>query len=124
MNLSLEWLAEYLDLTGVSAIDLAEQMSRTGIEIESIHNYGESLDQLKVGYVLDYQPHPDSDHLKITQVDVGQSSPLQIVCGAPNIGQGQKVIVAVPGAKLPGGIKIQSTELRGVASQGRICSLQ
>ncbi|UPQ85722.1 phenylalanine--tRNA ligase subunit beta [Ignavigranum ruoffiae] len=124
MNLSLEWLAEYLDLTGVSAVELAEQMSRTGIEIESIHNYGDSLDQLKVGLVLDCQPHPDSDHLKITQVDVGQSKPLQIVCGAPNIGQGQKVIVAVPGAKLPGGIKIQSTELRGVASQGMICSLQ
>lgn len=124
MNLSLEWLAEYLDLSTVSATELAEKMSRTGIEIESIQNYQDELDQLVVGYVLECQAHPDSNHLKITQVDVGKASPLQIVCGAPNIAQGQKVIVALPGAKLPGGLEITATELRGVASNGMICALQ
>lgn len=124
MNLSFEWLNDYLDLSSVAGLELAEKMSRTGIEIESVHNYADHLSGLKVGYVKECQDHPDSDHLKLTQVDVGLDQDLQIICGAPNVGQGQKVMVAVPGAKLPGGLEIKETVLRGVKSQGMICSLQ
>lgn len=124
MNVSLEWLSDYLDLSGVSGYELADLMSRTGIEVESITNLAEGLSDLVVGQVLSVSDHPESDHLHVTQVDIGTGTPLVIVCGAPNIQVNQKVIVAMVGAQLPGGITIQSTSLRGVVSQGMICSLQ
>ncbi|MFC6315255.1 YtpR family tRNA-binding protein [Lapidilactobacillus achengensis] len=75
-----------------------------------------------IGHVLEMKAHPDSDHLQITQVDVGQEKPLQIVCGAPNIQAGQKVVVALVGAMMPSGKLIWPGKLRGVASFGMICS--
>lgn len=77
---------------------------------------------LVYGYVATCQPHPDSDHLKITTVDVGIGSNVQIVCGAPNIAQGQKVVVALNGTLMPNGVQIWNGELRGVESDGMICS--
>lgn len=124
MNLSYEWLSDYLKMSGISAHDLAETMSRTGIEIASVNNFADEVTGLKVGAVISCQPHPDSDHLNVTMVDLGQGEPVQIVCGAPNIQAGIKVIVAPIGATLPGGLVIKETELRGVVSQGMICSLQ
>ena len=124
MQLSFEWLSDYLNLSDINAHELAEQMSRTGIEIESVHNYADEFTGLKVGYVQSCEPHPDSDHLHVTQVDLGQEAPLKIVCGAPNIQSDIKVIVAPVGSTLPGGLHIEATQLRGVISQGMICSLQ
>ena len=124
MYITFEWLNDYLDMSVIDGQDLSEKMSRTGLEIESVVNLSNGLSGLVVGQVLDCQSHPESDHLKITQVDIGQDAALQIVCGAPNVSQGQKVIVAVPGATLPGNLTIQETELRGKTSQGMICSLQ
>ena len=77
-----------------------------------------------VGHVVSKEKHPEADKLNVCQVDVGEEELQQIVCGAPNVDAGQKVIVARPGAKLPGGIKIKKAKLRGVESNGMICSLQ
>ncbi len=123
MLVSLEWLGDFLDLNQVDGHELAELMSRTGIEIEGVTNYGQGLSNLVVGQVLSLEAHPDSDHLQVAQVDIGSGQSQTIVCGAPNIAQGQKVMVALPGAKLPGGINIGVSKLRGVESKGMICSL-
>ncbi|MBA5729975.1 phenylalanine--tRNA ligase subunit beta [Aerococcaceae bacterium INB8] len=124
MLISLEWLSDFLDLSDITGLELAERMSRTGIEVESVENIGKDLNNIVVGEVVELAPHQDSDHLNVAQVNVGSSDLSQIVCGAPNIKQGQKVIVALPGAVLPGGMEILESTLRGVDSNGMICSLQ
>lgn len=124
MFLSYEWLSDFLDLSQVKADQLADWMSRTGIEVEGIENFGQGLDHVVVGQVLSCVPHEDSDHLKVTQVQVGPEDIRQIVCGAPNVSEGAKVIVALEGAVLPGGFKIKASKLRGVMSYGMLCSLQ
>lgn len=125
MLVSFEWLSDFLDMTGVQGQELAELMSRTGIEIESVINYGQDLSNLVVGQVLKLIDHPDSDHLHVAQVQVGSygDAVQQIVCGAPNIEAGQKVMVALPGATLPSGVTIKAGKIRGQASNGMICSL-
>ena len=126
MFVSYNWLKNYLDLTNMPAADLAETMSRTGIEVEGIENIGQALDRdrLVVGHVVEMEDHPDSDHLHITKVDVGRGDLLQIVCGAPNVHQGAKVIVALEGFVLPNGLEIKKSILRGVESCGMLCALQ
>ncbi len=124
MNINFEWLNDYLDMSVISGQSLAEKMSRTGIEIESVENFSTDIEGLVVGYVKSCVEHPESDHLHICQVEVDNQNIEQIVCGAPNIAEGQKVIVAKVGAKLPNGLEIKATELRGQASNGMICSLQ
>lgn len=124
MKLTFEWLNDYLDLSGISGNELAERMSRTGIEIESVENFADQISGLVVGHVLECTSHPESDHLNICQVDLGNGDVQQIICGAPNIAAGQKVMVAKVGALLPNNFQIQTTELRGCASNGMICSLQ
>lgn len=123
MQISMEWLSDFLDLSQTNGQELANLMSVTGIEVEKVFNYGDGLSNLVVGHVIDCQPHPNSDHLKVCQVDIGDKT-TQIVCGAPNVALGQKVIVALPGAILPGDFKIKPTQLRGQDSNGMICSLQ
>ncbi len=124
MKLSYEWLNEYIDLSQITPQELGEKMSRTGIEVDSVTVPGEGLKGLVVGLAREVVDHPDSDHLHVVTVEVGQDEPLQIVCGAPNIAAGQKVIVATHGARIAGGHKIKRGKLRGVESQGMICSLQ
>lgn len=124
MLVSYKWLSQYLDLDAYQAEEIAEKMSRTGIEIEGVENLGSDLDCLKVGHVVEQYPHPDSDHLQITKVDVGDGNLRQIVCGAPNVHQGAKVITALEGCVLPGDFKIKESKLRGELSQGMLCSLQ
>ncbi|MHA6252076.1 phenylalanine--tRNA ligase subunit beta [Oceanobacillus sp. CAU 1775] len=123
MYVSYNWLNNYVDLGEISPEDLAERITKSGIEIEGIEYIGESIDNLVVGHVLTCEKHPDADKLSICSVDVGAEN-LQIICGAPNIAQGQKVIVAKPGAVLPGNFKIKKAKIRGVESNGMICSLQ
>ncbi len=124
MYLSYEWLNDFLDLKEWSADEIADRMSRTGIEIEGVENIGAHLSNLVIGEVVKIEDMPDSDHLSITQVDVGQGQLSQIVCGAPNVHLGAKVIVAVPGAILPGGFEIKQANMRGFESNGMLCSLQ
>lgn len=122
MNVSYKWLSEYIDLSGIAPQELAEMMTRGGIEIDSVPSRDAGVTGVVVGYVKTREKHPDADKLNICTVDVGSGEDLQIVCGAPNVAAGQKVPVAIVGAKLPGGLDIKRAKLRGVESQGMICS--
>ncbi|MDN6193505.1 MAG: phenylalanine--tRNA ligase subunit beta [Alkalibacterium sp.] len=124
MRVSVKWLSEYLDLSGIKPVDLADQITLTGIEVDDVSLPAVTLEKVVVGEVLTAEKMPDSDHLKATMVEVGEEEPVSIVCGAPNVKVGQKVIVALPGVKLPNGLKIKKSKLRGVKSNGMICSLQ
>ncbi|WP_226583575.1 phenylalanine--tRNA ligase subunit beta [Halobacillus litoralis] len=123
MLVSLNWLQEYIDVSNYSPDELAEIITKTGIEVESVEPVAEDIKGVVVGYVKSCEQHPNADKLNLCQVDVGTET-LQIVCGAPNVAQGQKVAVATPGAVLPGNFKIKKTKLRGEESHGMICSLQ
>lgn len=123
MLISKEWLESYVDID-VSIEALAERITRTGIEVDDIVDFTADIKNLVVGYVESIEKHPDADKLNICQVNIGESEPTQIVCGAPNVDAGQAVIVAKVGGRLPGGIKIKRAKLRGQVSEGMICSLQ
>ncbi|HEY2494745.1 MAG TPA: phenylalanine--tRNA ligase subunit beta [Paenibacillus sp.] len=122
MKVSTAWLKDYIALDNVTAEDLAEQITRAGIEIDEIENRNKGVDKVVVGYVKSKEKHPDADKLNICIVDAGQGEDLQIVCGAKNVDAGQKVPVALVGAVMPGGMEIKKAKLRGAASHGMICS--
>jgi phenylalanyl-tRNA synthetase beta chain len=122
MRVSYQWLSEYVDLTDITPHELAEKLTRSGVEVETVESRNTGVSNVVVGYVKERQPHPDADRLSVCIVDAGQGEDLQIVCGAKNVAAGQKVPVALPGAKLPGGVHIKKSKLRGVESQGMICS--
>ncbi|WP_050615999.1 phenylalanine--tRNA ligase subunit beta [Bacillus testis] len=124
MFVSYKWLQQYVDLEGISANELAEKITKSGIEVEGVDKKSEGVSGVVVGHVLEKVKHPQADKLNICQVDIGAEEPVQIVCGAPNVDKGQKVAVATVGAVLPGNFKIKKAKLRGEASHGMICSLQ
>ncbi|MET3574584.1 phenylalanine--tRNA ligase subunit beta [Bhargavaea ullalensis] len=124
MKVSLNWLNDYVDIGGVEPAELAEKITRSGIEVDDVDNRSEGLKNIVVGYVKECGKHPQADKLNVCQVDVGEVEPVQIICGAPNVAAGQHVVVARPGARLPGGVKIKKAKLRGEESHGMICSLQ
>lgn len=121
MKISLSWLKEYIPVTH-TVEEIANKVSLTGIESSPV-KLGEGLDKLVVGHITSIKPHPDSDHLNICTVDVGEDEDIQIVCGAPNVADGQYVIVARHGAHLPEGNRIKRGKIRGVESNGMICGL-
>ncbi|WP_279525338.1 phenylalanine--tRNA ligase subunit beta [Staphylococcus aureus] len=123
MLISNEWLKEYVTIDD-SVSNLAERITRTGIEVYDLIDYTKDIKNLVVGFVKSKEKHPDADKLNVCQVDIGEDEPVQIVCGAPNVDAGQYVIVAKVGGRLPGGIKIKRAKLRGERSEGMICSLQ
>ncbi|HDH6912477.1 TPA: phenylalanine--tRNA ligase subunit beta [Staphylococcus aureus] len=123
MLISNEWLKEYVT-NDDSVSNLAERITRTGIEVDDLIDYTKDIKNLVVGFVKSKEKHPDADKLNVCQVDIGEDEPVQIVCGAPNVDAGQYVIVAKVGGRLPGGIKIKRAKLRGERSEGMICSLQ
>ncbi len=123
MLISNEWLKEYVTIND-SVSNLAERITRTGIEVDDLIDYTKDIKNLVVGFVKSKEKHPDADKLNVCQVDIGEDEPVQIVCGAPNVDAGQYVIVAKVGGRLPGGIKIKRAKLRGERSEGMICSLQ
>lgn len=123
MLISNEWLKEYVTIDD-SVSNLAERITRTGIEVDDLIDYTKDIKNLVVGFVKSKEKHPDADKLNVCQVDIGEDELVQIVCGAPNVDAGQYVIVAKVGGRLPGGIKIKRAKLRGERSEGMICSLQ
>ena len=123
MLISNEWLKDYVDVEQ-NVQDLAERITRTGIEVDDLVDLTKDIKNLVVGHIISKASHPDADKLNICQVDIGEEAPVQIVCGAPNVDEGQYVIVAKVGGRLPGGIKIKRAKLRGERSEGMICSLQ
>ncbi len=122
MKLPMSWLSDYTDIEGISPKEYADKLTMTGSKVEGVEYLGAELDKVVAGKVLSCEMHPDSDHLHVCMVDVGEEEPLQIVCGAPNVAEGQMVPVALNGAVLPGGVKIKKGKLRGVVSNGMICS--
>ena len=121
MRVKLEWLNELVDLTGLSLEDIVNTVSLHSIEVENVDRMIKASN-IVIGHVLTKEPHPDSDHLNLLTVDVGEEV-LNIVCGAPNVDKGQYVIIAKVGAKLPGG-EIKRSKIRGYESCGMCCSLQ
>ena len=124
MLVSLNWLKQYVDIEGLAPQELAEKITRSGIEVDAVIDRSQGMTNIVVGYVVSKEKHPDADKLNVCQVEVGEGDVRQIICGAPNVDAGQKVIVALPGARLPGGIKIKKAKMRGQESNGMICSLQ
>lgn len=122
MKVSLNWLKTFLDLDNISNEELYQAIGLHISEIETMNPLS-TANNLMVGYVKEKVAHPNSDHLNICQVEL-KDGVSQIVCGAPNVEVGQKVIVALPGAILPGDFKIKPAKVRGVESNGMICSLQ
>ncbi len=121
MKVSRKFLNDYIDINDLDIHDIAEKMTGVGNEYDYCGKLVEASN-LVIGEVLECENHPDSDHLHVCKVDVG-SEVLDIVCGAPNVRKGIKVIVALPGAKLPGG-EIKRSTIRGVESNGMLCSIQ
>ena len=120
MRISRKWLSQYMDISDLSIEEIAQKITDAGLEVEAVEHQSQGTN-LVIGEVLECTDHPDSDHLHCTKVNVGNEV-LNIVCGAPNVAAGQKVIVALPGAKLPGG-EIKKGVIRGQESNGMICSL-
>jgi len=127
MNISYNWLKDYLDFS-LNPAETAEVLTSIGLEtgsVEEIETVRGGMKGLVVGEVLNCEAHPDSDHLHVTTVDLGRGEPQQIVCGAPNVAAGQKVIVATIGTKLYSGdetFTIKKSKIRGVESNGMICA--
>ncbi|PLR81512.1 phenylalanine--tRNA ligase subunit beta [Bacillus canaveralius] len=124
MFVSYRWLQDYVDLSGVSPVELAEKITKSGIEVEGVTILNEGIRDVVIGHVLECEQHPNADKLNKCLVDIGEEEPVQIICGAANVGKGQKVAVAKVGAVLPGNFKIKKAKLRGEESNGMICSLQ
>ena len=121
MKFSEQWLREWVD-PPVSTEQLVEQLTMAGLEVDSIEPAAPPFSGIVVGEVLAIEPHPDADKLRVCRVAVGQSEPLQIVCGAANVRVGMRVPAALVGATLPGGMAIKKAKLRGVESSGMLCS--
>ena len=123
MKLSRKWLQEFVDVAAVSDRDFAEAMTLSGSKVETTEDLGAEIKNVVVGRIRKMERHPDSDHMWVCRVDAGQNEPVQIVTGAWNIHEGDLVPVALHKATLPGGKKIERGKLRGVLSDGMLCSL-
>lgn len=121
MKFSEQWLREWVN-PAVDTQALADMLTMAGLEVDAIEPVAGDFDSTVVGQVIALSPHPDADKLNVCQVDVGQGEPLQIVCGASNVAVQMKAPVALIGATLPGGLKIKKAKLRGVESNGMLCS--
>ena len=124
MKISYNWLKTYID-TEVSLDEISAVLTNIGLEVEGVEKVGgakEYLETVVVGKVLETQPHPNADKLKVTKIDLGDGQATQIVCGAPNVAAGQTVPVATIGTVFPGDFKIKKSKIRGEESFGMICS--
>ena len=120
MKISENWLREWVN-PDLSSAQLVEQLTMAGLEVDAVESAAPELNKVVVAEVLSCEQHPDAERLKICQVNDGSSQSVQVICGAPNVAAGQKVVFAQVGAVLPG-IKIKKAKLRGVESFGMICS--
>jgi phenylalanyl-tRNA synthetase beta chain len=121
MKLSLNWLKEYLPFAG-PVDQLVEVLIFSGVEVEDVRGQGVDFDKVVIAQIESFAPHPNADRLSVCQVNDGSGMPRQIVCGAKNFKAGDKAPLALPGAVLPGGFKIKASKLRGIESEGMLCS--
>lgn len=123
MKFTLSWLGNYISLDGLSAEQLAARLTMLGLEVEAVQELHAGLDAVKTAKVLAVRKHPDADRLTLCEVEVGDKI-LPIVCGAPNVRPGLVTAIALPGAKLPGGMEIRKAKVRGQVSEGMLCSFK
>jgi len=124
MKISYQWLKDYVKLPNeATPEEIAKKLTFSGLEVEALTNMAQGLEKVVVGQILERNKHPNADRLSLTKIDVGSGTPLSIVCGAQNIAAGQKIPVALIGAKIPNGLEIKAAEIRKVPSQGMLCSL-
>ena len=123
MQLSMNWLADFTDVSDISIKEYCDRMTLTGSKVETYDVLAEDITGVVVGKLLSVAPHANSDHLQICQVDIGAGEPVQIVTGAQNVFAGAVVPVATDGSTLPGGVKIKKGKLRGEVSCGMLCSI-
>jgi len=121
MKFTIDWLNEYVNTDGITPAELADHLTMLGLEVDAVTELFQELAPVKTALVQSVERHPDADNLSLCQVAVG-SETLQIVCGAPNVRPGLATAIALPGATLPGGIKIKKSKVRGVESSGMLCS--
>src|SRR5262245_38696239 len=121
MRVPLSWLGEFVDVD-LTPEQLAERLTVLGMQVQSIERWGDDWSDVVVGELLTVEKHPRADRLSLTTVTLGTGEPLEIVCGATNIAPGQRIPVALPGAVLPGGRRIERAEKMGVISNGMLCS--
>ena len=124
MILSRNWLNEFVDLKDITDKEFNDEMTLSGSKVETIERPDENLKNVVVGKILEMKRHENSDHMWVLKIDVGQAEPVQIVTGAWNVHVGDYVPAALHGAHLPGGVKIEKGKLRGVESDGMLCSLK
>ena len=123
MNLSMKWLADFVDVSDVNIKDYCDKMTLTGSKVEGYEDLGAEIENVVVARIKKIVPHPDSDHLLICTMDIGTGEDTQIVTGAQNVFEGAIVPAAIPVAKLPGDVVIKAGKLRGVPSNGMLCSM-
>lgn len=121
MKVLLSWLKDYVDINETPE-KIADALNMTGLEVEEIIQPGKNLNNVVVGKILTRDPHPDAEKLSLCTVDVNRGQPLQIVCGASNMKAGDRVPVAMIGARLPSGFEISKAKIRGIESSGMMCS--
>jgi len=122
MKISEQWLREWIN-PPVSSEELAEQLTLMGLEVDEVESTSPAFSSVVVARIDQVEPHPDADKLRVCQVSAGEGAEtVQIVCGAPNVRPGMFAPLATIGAKLPGGMKVKKAKLRGVESQGMLCS--
>ena len=122
MNLSMNWLSDFVDVKDVDIKAFCDRMTDTGSKVEGYEIMGKEIENVKVARIVSLEKHPDSDHLQICQMDIGTGETIQIVTGAQNVFEGAIVPAAIPVAKLPGDVTIKAGKLRGVPSNGMLCS--
>jgi len=122
LKISYRWLGRHVDLDGITPDEVANGLTLSTAEVEGLERWAPHLADVVVGHVTSRKPHPNADRLSVCEVDVGDGDPLGIVCGAPNVAAGQRVAVARVGTVLPGDLKLKRSKIRGVESQGMICS--
>ena len=120
MKFTIDWLKQYVDLD-ITPVELTTRLTMLGLEVEEVRELHTSLDNVKVAKVLDVRPHSNADRLTVCEVMVGNET-FKVVCGAPNAKTGMYTAIALPGAVLPGGMKVRKAKIRGEASYGMLCS--
>ena len=122
MKISLNWLKYYVDLKGISTKEIVDKLTMSGLEVEDVVDQSAMYENFVVGYVKEKAKHPNADKLSLCKVSIGDEE-FQVICGAPNVDAGQKVVFAKIGAIVPKGeFKITKAKIRGVESFGMICS--
>ena len=121
MKFAVSWLNDWVE-SGLSVDELAQRMTVAGLEVDSVTSDGEGLDDVVIAEVLSAEKHPQADRLNVCRVVAGDGEPVEIVCGAPNVRAGLKTALARPGTRLPNGMKLRRSKIRGVVSNGMLCS--